>query len=172
MYVFSFLFIFSSEKLCMSWSLYVFFPLKRKKNLKRKSVSSPKNENYVINYSPSCRSKPVRPSFIFRTQIKIFLMTSESFLTLHRQQHNWMFKAQKRKIVMWYQWVQPVTLRSCENTFCLQRKQKITNIPIALLSMYGQKLSIHQKYLNLCSKDEQRSYRFGTTWGWAINDRI
>uniref|UniRef100_A0A8C1UPK0 Rho GTPase activating protein 4b n=1 Tax=Cyprinus carpio TaxID=7962 RepID=A0A8C1UPK0_CYPCA len=31
---------------------------------------------------PSCRSKPVRPSFIFRTQIKIFLMKSESFLTL------------------------------------------------------------------------------------------
>ncbi len=30
--------------------------------------------NYVINYSPSCLSKPVRPSFIFRTQMKIFLM--------------------------------------------------------------------------------------------------
>ncbi len=35
--------------------------------------SSPKNENSVINYSPWCRSKPVRPSLIFRTQIKIFL---------------------------------------------------------------------------------------------------
>ncbi len=33
--------------------------------------------------------KPVRPSFIFRTQMKIFLMNSESCLTLHRQQHNW-----------------------------------------------------------------------------------
>ncbi len=33
--------------------------------------SSPKNEYSVINYSPSHRSKPVRPSFIFRTQIKI-----------------------------------------------------------------------------------------------------
>uniref|UniRef100_A0A8C1XL90 Arrestin red cell n=1 Tax=Cyprinus carpio TaxID=7962 RepID=A0A8C1XL90_CYPCA len=31
-------------------------------------------------------SKPVRPSFIFGTHIKIFLMKSESFLTLHRQQ--------------------------------------------------------------------------------------
>ncbi len=30
-------------------------------------------------------SKPVRPSFIFGTQIKIFLMKSESYLTLHRQ---------------------------------------------------------------------------------------
>ncbi len=28
--------------------------------------------------SPSCRSKPVRPSFIFGTQIKMFLMKSES----------------------------------------------------------------------------------------------
>ncbi len=26
-------------------------------------------------------------------------------------------------------------------------------------------------YLNLCSEDEQRSYGFGTTWGWVINDR-
>jgi len=40
-------------------------------------VSSPKNENSVINYSPSCRSKPVRPSFIFGTQIKIFLIKSD-----------------------------------------------------------------------------------------------
>uniref|UniRef100_A0A8C1SVC8 Pleckstrin and Sec7 domain containing 2 n=1 Tax=Cyprinus carpio TaxID=7962 RepID=A0A8C1SVC8_CYPCA len=31
------------------------------------SVSSPKNENYVINDSPSCHSKPVRPPFIFGT---------------------------------------------------------------------------------------------------------
>ncbi len=56
----------------------------------------PKNENYVINYSPSCPSKPVRPSFIFRTQIKIFLMKSKSFLTLHRQQ--WNFHVQGPKV--------------------------------------------------------------------------
>ncbi len=53
--------------------------------------SSPKNENDVMNYSPPCRSKPVRPSFIFRTQIKIFLMKSENSQTLHRQQHNSLF---------------------------------------------------------------------------------
>ncbi len=41
---------------------------------------------FVVNYSPSCRSKYIRPSFIFRTQIKIFLMKSERFLrNLHRQ---------------------------------------------------------------------------------------
>ncbi len=42
--------------------------------------SWPKNESSVINYSPSCRSKPIRPSFIFGTQIKIFFMKSESFI--------------------------------------------------------------------------------------------
>uniref|UniRef100_A0A671NRP1 ADAM metallopeptidase domain 19a n=1 Tax=Sinocyclocheilus anshuiensis TaxID=1608454 RepID=A0A671NRP1_9TELE len=41
------------------------------------SFHSPKNENSVINYSPSCRSTPLRPSFIFRTQIKIFLIKSD-----------------------------------------------------------------------------------------------
>ncbi len=34
----------------------------------------------------------------------------------------------------------------------------------SLLSMEGQRaLGIHQKYLNLCSEDERRSYGFGTT---------
>jgi len=39
--------------------------------------------NSVINYSPSCRFKPVRLSFIFETRMKIFLMKSESFLSLY-----------------------------------------------------------------------------------------
>ncbi len=47
------------------------------------------------------------------------------------------------------------------------------NVSVALLSMEGQKaLRFHPKYLNLFSEDERRSYRFGTTWGWVINDRI
>ncbi len=59
--------------------------------------SSLKNENSVINYSPSCRSKPIRPSFIFGTQIKSILMKSESFLTLHIDGNGTTtFKAQKR----------------------------------------------------------------------------
>ena len=33
-------------------------------------------------------------------------------------------------------------------------------------------LRFHQKYLNLCSEDERRSYAVGTTWGWVITDRI
>ncbi len=40
------------------------------------------------------------------------------------------------------------------------------NVVVALLSMQGQKaLGFHQIYLNLCSEDEGRSYRFGTTSG-------
>ncbi len=39
-------------------------------------------------------------------------------------------------------------------------------IMVPLLSMEGQRaLRFHQKYLILCSEDEQRSYGFGTTRG-------
>ncbi len=42
---------------------------------------------------------------------------------------------------------------------------------VTLLFMQGQKVLIsHKKYLDLYSEDEQRSYGFGTTWGWVIND--
>ncbi len=47
------------------------------------------------------------------------------------------------------------------------------NVVGPLLSTEGQKAhGFHKKYFNLCSKDEQRSYEFGTTWGWVFNDRI
>ncbi len=46
----------------------------------------------------------------------------------------------------------------------------VGNISVALLSTQGQRaLGFHQKYLNLCSEDEQRSYGFGITWGRVIN---
>ncbi len=54
------------------------------------SVSLPNNEHSVTNYSPSCCSKPIRPWFIFGTQIKIFFMKSESFLLFHRQQGSYL----------------------------------------------------------------------------------
>ncbi len=49
-----------------------------------------------INYSPSSCSKHERYLFIFWTQIKIFLMKSEGFLTLHRQQHNYHIQIPER----------------------------------------------------------------------------
>ncbi len=44
----------------------------------------------------------------------------------------------------------------------------------SILAVYGGSDSsqIPSKYLNLCSEDERRSYGFGTTWGWVINERI
>ncbi len=44
-------------------------------------------QNLDINYS--CRSKPVKPLFIFGTQIKIFFIKSKCFLTLRKQQRSW-----------------------------------------------------------------------------------
>ncbi len=41
-----------------------------------------------------------------------------------------------------------------------------------LLRVRKGKISFHQWYLNLCSKDEQRSYGFRMTRGWVPNDRI
>ncbi len=46
-------------------------------------VKLPKNENSVITYSPSCRSKFIRLWLIFVTQIEIFLMKSVRFLSFH-----------------------------------------------------------------------------------------
>ncbi len=45
------------------------------------------------------------------------------------------------------------------------------NVVDALLSLEGQKaLGFHQKYLNLCSEDEQRSFGFGTAWGSLMTE--
>ncbi len=53
-----------------------------------KGIIHPKKYISVINYSSSCNFKPIRPKFIFETKIKIFLLKSECFLTLHRPQQN------------------------------------------------------------------------------------
>jgi len=58
--------------------------------------------------------------------------------------------------------------------FCAQKVfSSLHNIKVEpLLPMCGSDtLGFHQKYLNLCSEDERRSYGCGTTWGWVINDR-
>ncbi len=44
---------------------------------------------------------------------------------------------------------------------------------VAWLSMQGQRaVRFHQKYLNLCSEDERRSYGFGTTGRIGTNDDV
>ncbi len=54
--------------------------------------SSPKNEN--CHYSPSCRSKPIRPSFLFRTQ-RYFWWNSRAFWPCIVSNATDTFKAQK-----------------------------------------------------------------------------
>jgi len=60
-----------------------------------KGTVHPKIKNYIIIFSRSCRSKPVRHSFIFRTQIKIFLMKSERFLPAY------VYKEIVKQIIFW-----------------------------------------------------------------------
>ncbi len=49
----------------------------------------------------------------------------------------------------------------------------LKNVVVALLSMDGHRaLGFNKKNLNFCSEDERMSYRFGTSWGRVIKDRI
>ncbi len=48
------------------------------------------------NWNTGQKPERIRPLFIFRTQIKIFLMKSERFLTLHRQKHNYHVQCSER----------------------------------------------------------------------------
>ncbi len=52
----------------------------------------------ILSLILTLMSKPVIPSFIFGTQIKIFLMKLESYLSPYRQQHNWNLPG-SRKVV-------------------------------------------------------------------------
>ncbi len=111
------------------------------------------NENAAINYS--CHFKPIRPSFIFWTQIKIFLMKSESFLTLHRQQHNWNIqdlKGSKDSIKIVHvtsQWFNPNFMKLREYFLCA-KKTKITNLFnnfFSSVSVFGRR---SQEYHDKC----------------------
>ncbi len=110
--------------------------------------SSPKNENSVINYSPSCRSKPVRPSFIFGTQIKIFLIKSKSSLTLHRQQHNWNVPRSRNiartsvRESMWHQGFNRNFTKLREYVLCA-KKTKITTYSTILLLLIQSAVARH-----------------------------
>ncbi len=71
--------------------------------------------------------------FIFRTQIKMFLIKSET-LTLHRQQHNWNVPRSRNEVntsvkqSMWHQWLNLnfATLR--EYLFFCAKKTKNNNL--------------------------------------------
>ncbi len=89
---------------------------------------------------------------------------------------------------MWHQWFNSNVMKLREYLLCAKKKYRLystisslpcqfpfflpfwdLNVVVALLSIQGQKaLWFHQKHLNLCSEDEQRSYGFRMTWGWVM----
>ncbi len=113
-----------------------------------KGVVHPK---IVINYSPSCHSKLVRPSFIFGTQIKIFLMKSERFLSLHIWTAMQLTRSRPRKVVRTYIPCDisgsTLILWSYENTFCVQKKASVCwhihLIPLLVMGWMCQCLELH-----------------------------
>ncbi len=96
-----------------------------------KWIVHPKTKFLTLITHPSHRSRPVRPSFIFRTHIKITFMKSESFLTLHRWQHS--YQVQDLEIEQGHFLNSPcdicgstVILCGYERTFFYAKKTKIT----------------------------------------------
>ncbi len=72
---------------------------------------------------------------------------------------------------MWYSPKWRLIVEKRYFLFSLCTKIIIVDDPCCLWE--GQRaLWIQQKYLNLCSEDERRSCRFGTTWGWVINGQM
>ncbi len=139
--------------------------------------------NYVINYSPSCCSKPIRPPFIFRTQNRVFL-NLRAFWRCIDTNTSTTFKAQKgsKDIIKIVHVKKLMNYLIVQFLFSLDTKSILValynygrtvtrtvlmmcllpfwalNVSVTLPSMQGQKtLRFHKKYLNLCSEDEQRS---------------
>ncbi len=97
--------------------------------------------------------------------------------------------SQTQKRSMWHQGFNRNFTKLREYFLCKKKKKKglystirllrVTLAPFWRVSagckqrmLFCVSCRFHQKYLNLCSEDEQRSYGFETTWGWVINDII
>ncbi len=138
------------------------------------SVCSHKNESSVINHSPSCCSKPIRPSFIFRAQIKIFWMKSGSFLTLHRQQRmrcgilvkaHWRLTRKRRN-----SWIKSLFLFSLHKERYSRRFIQLRLNHWCHMDYFNDVLTLTLERVS--SEDELMSYGFGMTRGWVINDHF
>ncbi len=86
-----------------------------------------KKKRSILRPSASSRYKPIRPSFIVRTKIKIFLMKSESVQTLHRQQHK--LKCSKYIGNTVHQWLNFSFATLREYFFAQRKKQKKNSSP-------------------------------------------
>ncbi len=142
-----------------------------------------------MNYSPSCRSKPVRPSFIFGTQIKIFLMKSESLhcgtvmsmcrILTRKKRNCWMkslFLLSLPTKGIFRSFIKLQLNHWCHMDYFNDVLTTFLELQlVSCVAVYGGSessrisLKISGK---MCSDDERRSYGFEMTWGWVINDRI
>ncbi len=132
--------------------------------------------------------------------MKIFFIKSESFLTLYRQKRSTTFKAYKgsKDIVktVWnqcsnlnFQKLREHFLCTKKCCSCIAVSNSLAGIPSSNPSLrtYHNKVKkwqiknlqkrqesswISSKISYFVFKDEERSYWFGTTLGWAITDRI
>ncbi len=98
-----------------------------------------------MNYSPSCRSKPIKPLFIFRTQMRI---NPSAFWPFVDSNATTKFKAQKGskdivKIVRVTLLIQYSFYEVTINTFCVQRKQK-QRLYSAISSVFDARLRQHR----------------------------
>ncbi len=96
-----------------------------------KGIVHPKITILSIIYSPLRCSKPIRPSFIFRTQICIFLMKSESFLAVCKQRCNW--NVQGLETYPCDIRDSAVLLLSYKNKFCARCQRMFTRVPRCML---------------------------------------
>ncbi len=120
----------------------------------RQKVSSPINENSVLNYSTLCRSKPVKPLFLFRTQIKIFFdgiqELSDPVLTATQLPHSRLRKIVKELLTVWHQWfnLNYMKLREC---FLCAIKTKTMTLFNNLFSTGSVSAAHSRKYHGVCS---------------------
>ncbi len=95
------------------------------------SGSSTSYTLHTIHPKISCHSKPMRPLFIFWTQMKIFLIKSESFLALHRKQCNWNILWPRNvvrtalKKSTWHQWFNCNFTKPREYFLCAKKTKRI-----------------------------------------------
>ncbi len=103
---------------------------------------------------PTTVNKARRTRLYIEKKLFLFFFTQKVFSLLHNipieplMSHGLLWQC------FWYlsgPWM-------CKDPCCLWKDQKA--------------LGLNPKHLNLCSEDEWRSYGFGTTWGWVINDRM
>ncbi len=119
-------------------------------------VSSPTNANSVINYTPSCRSKP-------ENKLRYFWWNPRTFWSSIDSNATTTFKAQKGSkdiVKMWHHWFNHNFMKLREQFVCKENKKS------------QKALRFHQNILNCALKMNKGLTGLERHEGWEINDRI